>query len=119
MMNASAHSGQLALITAPLFDRVLFPSLFIPPTPVVEPAITTIGPLTPGRWRPFPSLSEAVLEINDARVFGGIHFRTSCLHGNALELRSHVLYCDTRYDQFSGCAGPGDVEAERCAVVSE
>ena len=46
MMNASAHSGQLALITAPLFDRVLFPSLFIPSTPVVEPAITTIGPLT-------------------------------------------------------------------------
>jgi hypothetical protein len=43
IMNASAHSRQLALITAPLFDRVLFTSLFIPPTPVVEPAITTIA----------------------------------------------------------------------------
>ena len=38
----------------------------------------------PGVWRAFPSFSQAVLEINDARVFAGIHFRTSCLDGNAL-----------------------------------
>jgi membrane-associated phospholipid phosphatase len=38
----------------------------------------------PGVWRAFPSFSQAVLEVNDARVFAGIHFRTSCLDGNAL-----------------------------------
>jgi membrane-associated phospholipid phosphatase len=34
--------------------------------------------------RAFPSFSAAVAEIADARVFGGIHFRTSCVRGNAL-----------------------------------
>jgi membrane-associated phospholipid phosphatase len=34
--------------------------------------------------RSFPSFSAAVAEIADARVFGGIHFRTSCVRGNAL-----------------------------------
>lgn len=38
----------------------------------------------PGEWRAFPSFSRAVLEVNDARVFAGIHFRTSCLDGNVL-----------------------------------
>ena len=38
----------------------------------------------PGVWRAFPSFSSAVLEVNNARVFAGIHFRTSCLDGNAL-----------------------------------
>jgi hypothetical protein len=38
----------------------------------------------PGVWRAFPSFSRAVLEVNDARVFAGIHYRTSCLDGNAL-----------------------------------
>jgi len=30
------------------------------------------------------SFSSAVAEIADARVFGGIHFRTSCVLGNTL-----------------------------------
>jgi membrane-associated phospholipid phosphatase len=34
--------------------------------------------------RSFPSFSAAVAEIADARVFGGIHFRTSCFRGNLL-----------------------------------
>ena len=34
--------------------------------------------------RSFPSFSAAVAEIADARVFGGIHFRTSCVRGNLL-----------------------------------
>lgn len=38
----------------------------------------------PGVWRAFPSFSQAVLEIHNARVFGGIHFRTACLHGSAV-----------------------------------
>ena len=34
--------------------------------------------------RSFQSFSAAVAEIADARVFGGIHFRTSCVQGNTL-----------------------------------
>jgi hypothetical protein len=34
--------------------------------------------------RQFASFSAAVTEIANARVFGGIHFRTSCVRGNAL-----------------------------------
>jgi hypothetical protein len=34
--------------------------------------------------RSFPSFSSAISEIADARVFGGIHFRTSCVIGNTL-----------------------------------
>jgi hypothetical protein len=34
--------------------------------------------------RAFPSFSAAVAEIADARVFGGIHFRTSCVRGDLL-----------------------------------
>lgn len=38
----------------------------------------------PGVLRSFSSFSQTVLEINDARVFGGIHFRNACLDGNAV-----------------------------------
>jgi membrane-associated phospholipid phosphatase len=38
----------------------------------------------PGVWRAFPTFSAAVLEIHDARVFAGIHFRTACLDGSAV-----------------------------------
>jgi PAP2 superfamily len=34
--------------------------------------------------RTFSSFSDAVAEIADARVFGGIHFRTSCVRANTL-----------------------------------
>lgn len=34
--------------------------------------------------RSFSSFSDAVAEVNDARVFGGIHFRTACVRANAL-----------------------------------
>jgi len=34
--------------------------------------------------RSFPSFSAATAEIADARVFGGIHYRTSCVLGNML-----------------------------------
>jgi hypothetical protein len=34
--------------------------------------------------RSFPSFSAALAEIHDARVFGGIHFRTACRLGSAL-----------------------------------
>lgn len=34
--------------------------------------------------RSFHGFSDAVAEIADARVFGGIHFRTSCVRANTL-----------------------------------
>jgi hypothetical protein len=38
----------------------------------------------PGTTRSFHSFSDATAEIADARVFGGIHFRTSCVRANTL-----------------------------------
>ena len=44
---------------------------------------TVISEVRPGT-RSFPSFSAAVAEIADARVFGGIHFRTTCVRANLL-----------------------------------
>jgi hypothetical protein len=44
---------------------------------------TVTSEVRPGT-RAFPSFSAAVAEIADARVFGGIHFRVSCVRGNAV-----------------------------------
>jgi hypothetical protein len=38
----------------------------------------------PGTTRSFHNFSDATAEIADARVFGGIHFRTSCVRANTL-----------------------------------
>ena len=38
----------------------------------------------PGTTRSFHNFSNAIAEIADARVFGGIHFRTSCVRANTL-----------------------------------
>ena len=38
----------------------------------------------PGTTRSFHNFSDATAEIADARVFGGIHFRTSCARANTL-----------------------------------
>ncbi len=46
--------------------------------------LTFTSEIQPGTTRSFPSFSAAVAEIADARVFGGIHFRTSCVRGNSL-----------------------------------
>lgn len=47
-----------------------------------DTAFTVNSELRPGT-RAFPSFTSAIVEISDARVFGGIHFRTSCVLGNA------------------------------------
>jgi hypothetical protein len=46
-------------------------------------AFSVTSEVRPGT-RSFTSFSEAIAEIVDARVFGGIHFRTSCLRANTL-----------------------------------
>jgi membrane-associated phospholipid phosphatase len=59
-------------------------------------AFSVTSDIRPGT-RSFSSFSAAVAEIADARVFGGIHFRISCVRGNALGqtvaayVSSHVM----------------------------
>jgi membrane-associated phospholipid phosphatase len=48
-----------------------------------DTSFTVTSDVRPGT-RAFPSFSAAVAEIADARVFGGIHFRISCVRGNTL-----------------------------------
>jgi len=49
-----------------------------------DTAITITNDALPGQMRSFPSFSAALEEIVNARVFGGIHFRTACIAGQAL-----------------------------------
>jgi hypothetical protein len=52
--------------------------------------------LTPGVTRYFSSFSGAVDEVRDARVLGGIHFRSACVDGQAMGRRSPSTSCRTR-----------------------
>jgi PAP2 superfamily len=45
---------------------------------------TVTSEILPGTQRSFSNFSQATAEIADARVFGGIHFRTSCVRANGL-----------------------------------
>ncbi|MGA8025861.1 MAG: vanadium-dependent haloperoxidase [Bryobacteraceae bacterium] len=49
-----------------------------------DTAITVTNDALPGQMRSFPSFSAALEEIVNARVFGGIHFRTDCEAGQTL-----------------------------------
>ena len=65
----STVSGAAAYILAAMFGETT--------------AFSVTSEVRPGT-RSFPSFSAATAEIGDARVFGGIHYRTSCTRGNAL-----------------------------------
>ena len=65
----SSMSGAAAFILAAAFGE--------------NTAFTVTSEIRPGT-RSFASFSDATAEIVNARVFGGIHFRTSCLRANAL-----------------------------------
>jgi hypothetical protein len=65
----STVSGAAAFILASVFGE--------------NTAFTVTSDVRPGT-RSFASFSAATSEIADARVFGGIHFRTSCVRGNLL-----------------------------------
>ncbi len=47
-------------------------------------AITVTNDALPGQTRSFASFRAALNEVADARVFGGIHFRTACQAGQVL-----------------------------------
>jgi hypothetical protein len=65
----STYSGSAAFILAAAFGE--------------QTAFSVTSEIRPGT-RTFASFSDAIAEIVDARVFGGIHLRTSCLRGNML-----------------------------------
>jgi membrane-associated phospholipid phosphatase len=46
--------------------------------------VTSEVPIVKVKTRSFSSFSAATGEIADARVFGGIHYRNSCVQGNAV-----------------------------------
>src|SRR4051794_7866562 len=55
----------------------------------------------PGDIRSFSSFSEAVAEIHDARVFGGMDWRTACRVGSAIG-REVAVYVFVSYDARAG-----------------
>jgi hypothetical protein len=65
----SSMSGAAAFILAAAFGE--------------NTVFTVTSEIRPGT-RSYSSFSDATAEIVDARVFGGIHFRTSCLRANTL-----------------------------------
>jgi hypothetical protein len=65
----SSFSGAAALVLADFFGE--------------NTAFSVTSEIRPGT-RSYTSFSEAIAEIADARVFGGIHLRSSCARGNSL-----------------------------------
>jgi hypothetical protein len=65
----STYSGAAAFILAAAFGE--------------NTAFSVTSEIRPGT-RSYASFSEAIAEIADARVFGGIHLRSSCTRGNSL-----------------------------------
>jgi hypothetical protein len=65
----STYSGAAAFILAAVFGE--------------NTAFSLTSEIRPGA-RSYASFSEAIAEIADARVFGGIHLRSSCARGNSL-----------------------------------
>jgi hypothetical protein len=65
----SSYSGAAAFVLSAAFGE--------------NTSFSVTSEIRPGT-RSFSSFSAAIAEIIDARVFGGIHFRTSCMRGNAL-----------------------------------
>jgi hypothetical protein len=49
-----------------------------------ETTLDIVSLATPGVTRKFSSFSAALEEVKNARVFGGIHFRTATVDGSAL-----------------------------------
>jgi hypothetical protein len=65
----STYSGAAAFVLAATFGE--------------NAAFSVTSEIRPGT-RSYTSFSEAIAEIADARVFGGIHLRSSCARGNSL-----------------------------------
>jgi hypothetical protein len=49
-----------------------------------EASFNVVSSAMPGVTRKFHSFSATLEEVKNARIFGGIHFRTACVDGEAL-----------------------------------
>jgi len=58
--------------------------------------------LTPGVTRYYTSFSGAVDEVRDARVFGGIHFRSACVDGQNMGRRVAQYVLDNSLQRVHG-----------------
>lgn len=74
-----------------------------------ETSFSIVSDAMPGVTRQFHSFSAALAEVMNARVFGGIHFRTACVDGTALGISvgdyalSHALVpLDGKPDSLNG-----------------
>lgn len=71
--------------------------------------ITVTNDTVPGQVRNFSNLSAALEEVIDARVFGGLHFRSACVAGQALgnAVAEYVLdHSLRRLDRCKQCDRP-------------
>jgi hypothetical protein len=66
--------------------------------------------LTPGVTRYFSSFSGAVDEVRDARVFGGIHFRSACNDGQAMGRRVAGYVLENALQRLHGSAPLNDAK---------
>lgn len=62
------------------------------------PEFTLTYPAMPGVTRKYVSIDQLEEEVSMARIWGGVHFRTSNEHGLALgrQVSSHVLQSSLR-----------------------
>jgi len=67
-----------------------------------QTAFSLTSELTAGVTRYYSSFSGAVDEVRDARVFGGIHFRSACLDGQALGRRVAAYILEHSLQRING-----------------
>jgi hypothetical protein len=67
-----------------------------------DTAFSVTSELTPGVTRYFETFSGAVDEIRDARVFGGIHFRSACVDGQNMGRRVAHYVLDNALQRVHG-----------------
>jgi hypothetical protein len=77
-----------------------------------DTAITVTSDALPGQARSFPNFSSALEEVVNARVFGGIHFRTDCGAGQTLgnSVAEYVINHSLR--RLDGCDWGDDRRCE-------
>jgi len=77
-----------------------------------DTAITVTNDALPGQTRSFPNFSAALEEVVNARVFGGIHFRTDCAAGQTLgnSVAEYVINHSLR--RLDGCDWGDDRRCE-------
>jgi hypothetical protein len=87
-----------------------------------ETSFNVVSDAMPGVTRTFHSFSAALEEVKNARVFGGIHFRTACVDGTALGIAvadyvmSHVLLSlagDRNRDEMIDTQGDVSTRAQK------